>query len=448
MLLHACIYCQATAIAPVYKRADGRTIVRCADCGLQFITDVPDNLAELYGAEYFDKSDAAAGSGFGYASYSQYTAMQFRWQLALLRLFEGARAHRGTTLLDLGCATGRFLQMASLAGFVSTGMEISEAAAGIVRQQGYPVIQAALEDASPAPSDIATAWDVIEHVVDIGGMLRKIRGALRDGGSFMFSTPDGGAPRAAIDGERWSCLTSSFEHITYLTQPFLKRALTEAFGAEPLLVSFDVAGEWTNIIGFVRVGGPTLRDRRVAELLAQGAVPASAEELRLYGSELGWFYCTFEQTAALERLIAAGEGVLPADTLLALRAGQRYKAGDFAAAIPMLKASATQEPLSLAWLAECIERREESRGRELQARLDAQLQSSAVAQAEFAQAKNALRIRNEELTAEGVHLRATLEQIHGSLSWKIGRGVTSTIERVPGSQAAIDGLKQLRGRAR
>lgn len=437
MLLHACLYCQATSLSPVYKRADGRTIVRCADCGLQFINEVPDNLAELYGAEYFDKSNGEGG--VGYASYSKYTTMQFRWQLALLRLFDGARAHRGTALLDLGCATGRFLQMASLAGFQVMGMEISAAAAGLVRQQGYPVIQSAFEDAQPEPTDIATAWDVIEHVTDIGGMLRKIRSLLRDGGSFFFSTPDGGAPRAAIEGARWSCLTSSFEHITYLTRPFLHHALREVFGSEPALISFDVGGEWTNIIGFVRVGGLTAGDRRIAELLEHGAVPTSPEELRLYGAELGWFYNTFDQPAALSRLLSAAADVLPAQTLLALHAGERYRAGAVAEAIPLLKASANQEPMSLAWLADCLERRTQ----ELEARLQAQVLEHHAARLQAEQIQSALRPSVERLESENRHLRTTLEQMHGSLSWKLGRGITSTIEQVPGSQAALDRLRQL-----
>lgn len=449
MLVHACLYCQATALSPVYKRADGRTIVRCAGCGLQFIQDIPENLAEFYSAEYFDKSGdkgGSDGSGFGYTSYSQYTAMQFRWQLALVRLFEGRRSHRGTQLLDLGCATGRFLQLASLGGFQTTGMEISAAAADIARQQGFPVIEAAFEDARPEPTDIITAWDVIEHVTDIGGMLRKIRGTLRDGGSFFFSTPDGGAPRAAVEGERWSCLTSSFEHITYLTRPFLQRALTEAFGSEPLLLSFDVGGEWTNIIGFARVGGLTAADRRVAKLLERGEVPSKPDELRRYGAELGWFYNTFDQPVALAKLLKAGEGVLPGETMLALKAGERYKAGALDEAIPQLKASATQEPLSLAWLAECLEKRWEQQVQALQAQLAAEQQQSQLAQAQATHRQNELRMTIETLEAENRHLRATLEQMHGSLSWKLGRGITSTIEHVPGSQAALDRLKQLRRR--
>lgn len=450
MLLSACLYCRGTALSPAYERCDGRVIVRCAGCGLQFITDVPDDLEKLYEADYFDKNEAASGqnSGYGYENYSECTTMQFRWQLALLRLFEGERAHRGARLLDLGCATGRFLQMASLAGFQTSGMELSAAATQVARDQGFLVEQEAIERAQPETADVATAWDVVEHVLDLRGIFEKIRGILRDGGSFFFSTPDGGAPRAQVEGARWSCLTSSLEHITYLTRPFLERALRETFGAEPLLISFDVGGEWTNIIGFVRVGGLSPRDRRIGELLARRAIPESESELRALGAELAWFYNTFDQSEALDLLVNRCRGVLPPAAQAAIEGGWHYKAGRFTEAIPLLHKAAAQEPLSLTWLVDSIERSSAERIHGLEVKLDAKTQEADAERSRFAQTEARYQSRQAELEHEVAHLRGTLDQILHSLTWKIGRGITSTIERIPYSAEALDGLRQIRSRGR
>ena len=104
--------------------------------------------------------------------------------------------------------------MAGSAGFQCAGVEISATAAASVRQQGFPVLVSSFESASPALVDLVTAWDFIEHVVDLRATFEKVRSTLLDGGVFLFATPDGGSARAQEHGEKWICLnTVSYTHL-------------------------------------------------------------------------------------------------------------------------------------------------------------------------------------------------------------------------------------------
>lgn len=432
MLLSACLYCGSVDLIPAYKRADGREIDRCGKCDLLFIRDIPEDIESLYGAEYFKKSGAdSASQGLGYDDYAGQETMGSRWQASLLRLFEGPRAHRGTKLLDLGCAMGRFLQMAATAGFWCTGLELSGAAASATRALGFPVVESALQYARPAGQDIVTAWDFLEHVTDLRGTLAKVRTIVKKGGCFLFATPDGGSARAQEHGERWICLNSSMEHITYLTEPFLQQALREHFEVDPELLRFDVGAEWSSIIGFVRVGGATPRDRRIAEILRQSGVPETQEEWRELGFELGLFYASFAQTDALSRLASQCEGNLSEDMVQALQGLSLFCQGEPSKAVPYLKTAARLEPLVHSWLARAMDNVVEGltwKLTEQEQRLEAETR------------------HRQHLEQEIARLQADRQAILDSVSWKIGRGITGPIERVPLSRSALASIKQLLSR--
>lgn len=428
MITLGCIYCASSRLTPAYQRADGNEIVACQDCGLLFIRDIPDDLSALYGAEYFHKHDTATGQG--YSDYASIAPISFRWQLALLRLWAGKNPLERRKLLDLGCANGLFLRLAASAGFGGTGVEISDAAAASVRDQGFPVIASAFETTEVPPCDVITAWDFIEHVRDLHTVFEKVRLTLRPGGVFLFATPDGGSARAKTHGASWICLNSSFEHITYLTRPFLQNALREVFGCDPILLSFDVGDHWTSIVGMVRVGGLTDEDQRISQLLS-GQIP-TAEEVRRHGAELGYFLASFLQLPKLSDLLDQADGILPESTNAALRGSLLYLSDYHAEALDLLRKGLADEPYLAAWLAAAEERVFAVREQELSAQL--------------VQQKRSMEDRLARVRGENNHLREVNEQMLQSVTWKLGRKITEPIENIPHSRAVLDGLRQLRER--
>ncbi len=430
MITQSCIYCGSARLQSAYQRADGRSIVSCEDCGLLFISDIPDDLTALYGSDYFHKTSAEAGNG--YDRYDELHPISFRWQLALTRLFAANSGSARLKLLDVGCATGHFLKMAGAAGYDCAGVDISDSAAESVRAQGFPVLVSAFERSQPKKCDLITGWDFIEHVVELRKTFEKVKATLRPGGVFLFATPDGGSSRAQEHGKDWICLNSSFEHITYLTRLFLDRALRDVFGCEPLLLSFDVGQSWTSIIGMVRIGGLTDQDRRIGALLSDQSEPAHDEEVLRYGAELGWFFATFLQLPSLVKLLDRADGLLAAPLWSALQGALLYQSEQYSASIPLLSQGLSTEPLCGAWLANAHAITSALREKSHQAELEQQQQQASA--------------RSHQLEQEAAQLWQSNQRLLESMTWKIGRSITEPIERVPHSRALLSGLQQVKER--
>src|SRR5581483_4468304 len=102
---------------------------------------------------------------------------------------------RGSRLLDIGCAGGRFVYAAAASGIDARGIDFSERLVRIGNQQhGEQRLRAIGLDEyladSPEPADVVTMFEVIEHVEDPLAFLRQAIRALRPGGLLIASTPN------------------------------------------------------------------------------------------------------------------------------------------------------------------------------------------------------------------------------------------------------------------
>ncbi len=100
------------------------------------------------------------------------------------------------TLLDIGCAYGDFMHRAEQQGFAVWGVDISarsvEAAKirfGLRNCRTGTIGEFAREAGRP-DFDVATAFEVIEHVDDPAAFVEGVAAVLKKGGYFVFSTPD------------------------------------------------------------------------------------------------------------------------------------------------------------------------------------------------------------------------------------------------------------------
>jgi len=218
----ACILCGTRGGRRAFS-VRGFSIVRCG-CGLLYTNPrlrAP-ALAEMYSApSYFEGTSDEVGYGEYEATADLRRQTFARW----LRDVERALPGRGR-LLDVGCATGLFLEVARDAGWSATGLELSAFAAGRARARGFEVIATPLESTEwrGEPFDLITMWDVIEHLPDPGAAVARARALLRPGGHLAVVTPNAASLHARVAGRRWFLLKPE-EHLYYFAPATIRRLL-------------------------------------------------------------------------------------------------------------------------------------------------------------------------------------------------------------------------------
>ena len=188
------------------------TILRCRNCGCGFRKN-PLTQAEL--AQVYREMDPKT-----YEAESAGRARTALTHLALLHRF----AESGR-LLDVGCASGLFLDHAASSGWEVVGVEPSEQlfrqACARLASKGL-VLKSVIEEADLplAGFHAITLWDVLEHVADPVGILRRCHSLLKPGGILILNVPDLQSLQALLLGRHWPLFLP--EHLTYFTRPALR----------------------------------------------------------------------------------------------------------------------------------------------------------------------------------------------------------------------------------
>jgi len=180
---------------------------------------------------------------------------------------------RNGRLLEIGSGYGYFLEVASLSGWKTEGVEISKYAAAVARSRGCQVHREdILTLPLPAESyDVVAMWDVVEHFLRPGEILRRCVELLRPGGALVLRTPNaralrdrGGLVRAAYRHLAYPANTP--QHVFHFTPQDLT-TLVATLGLED--ISVDSAGLWDECVvsgkyAVVRAGRWTLLRLAVA----------------------------------------------------------------------------------------------------------------------------------------------------------------------------------------
>lgn len=189
------------------------TFFACRDCGLVFANPVPDPeaIARFYAAlEDEEYSQEGEGRGRNFAA-------------VLKRL--GRLAPAGSTLLDVGAASGIFLNLARAAGYRVQGIEPSSALADDAeRLFGLKLFRGSAEQFPGGENfQVVTLLDVLEHVTDPNALLAALARLLAPGGVLVVSTPDIGSLPARLLGGRWWHYRVA--HINFFNRRALARLL-------------------------------------------------------------------------------------------------------------------------------------------------------------------------------------------------------------------------------
>ena len=199
--LATCLVCPSTRFQPVFERvirAVPLRFVRCAGCGLVFQNPrlTREALAHYFSSSTFIKDSGAGESALreqlGYYDYLAWDESYRRTAHLRLKRLKRFRPPPGL-LLEIGTATGSFLNEARGAGFTVRGLDVSATFASMARDRyGLDIEVAFVEDADLPES----TYDV---VCNFGGVacwrdplkgLENVRRTLKPDGVFVLNHPN------------------------------------------------------------------------------------------------------------------------------------------------------------------------------------------------------------------------------------------------------------------
>jgi SAM-dependent methyltransferase len=196
------------------------TILECRECGFLFKNIQPP-------AAYVHKHYTNSGERYleSIAEEDEGIREDFRAARQLLRKgFPG-----GGSILDIGCASGFFLE--SLGNTWNRyGLELSSLAALRARERaGIIVHEGDIGSARFADNsfDVVSSFDVLEHLSKPMPTFSEVRRVLKPGGWFLMGTGDVGSFTARAAGSRWTYMCIP-EHLSFFSSRSLRKALGRA----------------------------------------------------------------------------------------------------------------------------------------------------------------------------------------------------------------------------
>ena len=128
-----------------------------------------------------------------------------------------------STLLEIGCGSGRLLQQMSKQGWNCIGIDISPVAVERTRKNvpEVSVFQSALADFSTQQSfDMIILSQVLEHLPDPLESLQKCFKMLSPGGKLFIGIPNFGSSEAKLFGKYWRGLDIP-RHMVHFSEPLI-----------------------------------------------------------------------------------------------------------------------------------------------------------------------------------------------------------------------------------
>lgn len=207
---------------------DGYELLRCNSCLFVFVHPTPTGLSDIYNKNYFHPSE---GEAIAYTNYEEDKASIRHAFQSYLEHFSLLTHGKKGNILDVGCATGYFLDMARDEGWKTYGMELSEYAGALARERGHEVSVGGLFELKTGERmDVVTMWDVLEHVDSPRMFLESVKEYMNPGAYVAINTPNIGSVWARVMGKKWHAILPP-EHINYFNEENLK-LLLEQIGFE------------------------------------------------------------------------------------------------------------------------------------------------------------------------------------------------------------------------
>jgi predicted TPR repeat methyltransferase len=198
---------------------------KCSSCGFIFVdpppekTEVVHHYSEHYYSEFADR----------YQRMDRSTYQNWKKRIGIIEKYLSIDNRPERTIIDVGCATGNFLQVAAQCNWSVFGIEHSiyaarQASERIGKERIYT--DDFLEFQKPLRSVALSAWDVIEHVSDPISFLLKANSLLHENGILALSTVNTDSLNHQLFGANWRYYRPP-EHLSHFNLDNLRMALNK-----------------------------------------------------------------------------------------------------------------------------------------------------------------------------------------------------------------------------
>ena len=202
-------------------------VYRCRPCAYGWLSPAvsADNQEKLYDRSYFDPAVA----GCAYQLQVKELLVCFERQAARFKA-----SAPNPRILDVGCATGEFMDLARKIGLEVTGLDISAYACQVCRSNGFPVIQGDIFSLQLLPQSFGGLHvsHVLEHFAQPVAAVRRLHKLLAPGGVLYLEVPyqfDGWLDRLNTRRNRLSKYPQwSLHHRSFFSPRSLGRLLQQS----------------------------------------------------------------------------------------------------------------------------------------------------------------------------------------------------------------------------
>ncbi len=241
----------ATPVDRTTRQPDGAPRV-CVACGSPFqSTPPPSNSGRILtcltcgtGHTWPLPTRQVEGDGLWMESYgNSRLRMRDQWYREARQRLEWVQLYQPEgDLLELGCGTGEFLDVAQQNGFDSYGIEPSHWAAQEAQKLHPNVLQGSLEDwleqFKGLRPDVIALWHVLEHVPDPLTLLQQLRIIIAPTGVLAIEVPNYASSEARRLGEQWGSAQLA-DHVHHYTPKGLGSILLSAGFVVDALIPFS-----------------------------------------------------------------------------------------------------------------------------------------------------------------------------------------------------------------
>lgn len=186
----------------------------CRSCGFRFTNNFPSD--DIIG-RYYDSPDYISHSdskkGFTNFLYHFFRKRMLKKKVNLVSKYVsesqnmcGNIAQQHTRLLDIGCATGYFLNTAKKKGYTVSGIEKN------IKARDYAISNFGLDvkdeqslwNIENESFDVITLWHVLEHMQKLNEVIDKLKSILAPNGTLVLALPNYQSYDAKIYEEFWA----------------------------------------------------------------------------------------------------------------------------------------------------------------------------------------------------------------------------------------------------